>query len=368
MANQLVRKRLLQDFQRQLKVVRTVIDWTIIVYLVLPLVAIFMLDIWINPNQYWNEAIPFYGVSLLLLLFCSSGSIRTYLYEADLLFLLQRPDLMKRMRLYSFGLSVVKSIIHISMVILLFLPILLVIYELNVMDFILLILFLIGYKTTVLFIRKRFNHFVVSILLSFIVLVLAGVTLTYTSSSVYAVVGVVLIFITGYLFMKMDYRRHLLKDIESENDLKNRLINLIFHMSNDVEVGMRTKPMKWVRLRSRRLFKKRTEENVLLEMLIKSVIRHHKYIGAYLQIILVTLLVIIMVPSYWFVAIIYISFRAFINSWFNSVYSQLVASDFFTVVPYSHSKTIFVRKRFKKWMTFPAIVLVTLVLTAKIWL
>ncbi|MDV2581766.1 ABC transporter permease [Alkalibacillus haloalkaliphilus] len=362
------RKRLKQDFQRQLKVVRTVIDWTTIVYLILPLLAVFMLDVWVRPGQYWSEDIPFYVVSLLILLFCSSGSIRTYLYEADVLFLLQRPDLIKRFRLYSFGLSVVKSAMHIIMIILLFLPVLLVIYELKVMDFIFLMLLLIGYKTTILFIRKRFNHLVVSVLMSLVVLSLVGMILTFISPVVYAGIGVVLTFITGYLFMKMDYKRRLLKDIEMENHLRNRLVNLIFHMSNDVEVDMRTKPMKRVRLRSRRLFKKRTEENVLLEMLIKSVIRHYKYIGSYLQIMLVTLFVIIIVPSYWFVAIIYISFIAFIHSWFNSVYDQLVSSDFFTVVPYSYTKTIFARKRFKRWMTLPSIILVTLVLTFKIWL
>ncbi|WP_017186240.1 ABC transporter permease [Alkalibacillus haloalkaliphilus] len=362
------RERLKQDFQRQLKIVRTVIDWTTIVYLILPLVTIFMLDVWISPGQYWSEDIPFYGVSLLILLFCSSGSIRTYLYEADLLFLIQRPDLMKRLRLYSFGLSVVKSATHILMVLLLFLPVLLVIYELKVMDFIFLMLLLMGYKTTILFIRKRFNHVIISVLMSFIVLGLVGMTLTFISPAVYAGVWVVLTFITGYLFMKMDYKRRLLKEIEMDNHLRNRLINMIFHMSNDVEVDMRTKPMKRVRLRSKRLFKKRTEENVLLEILIKSVIRHYKYIGFYLQIMLVTLFVIIIVPSYWFVAIIYISFIAFIHSWFNSVYNQLVSSDFFTVVPYSYSKTIFAKKRFKRWMTLPSIILVTLVLTAKIWL
>ncbi|GEN46164.1 hypothetical protein AHA02nite_19400 [Alkalibacillus haloalkaliphilus] len=282
--------------------------------------------------------------------------------------MLQRPDLIKRLRLYSFGLSVVKSAMNILMVILLFLPVLLVIYELKVMDFIFLMLLLIGYKTTILFIRKRFNHLVVSVLMSLVVLSLVGMILTFISPVVYVGIGLVLTFITGYLFMKMDYKRRLLKDIEMENHLRNRLINMIFHMSNDVEVDMRTKPMKRVRLRSRRLFKKRTEENVLLEILIKSVIRHHKYIGAYLQIMLVTLFVIIIVPSYWFVAIIYISFIAFIHSWFNSVYDQLVSSDFFTVVPYSNSKTIFAKKRFKRWMTLPSIILVTLVLTVKIWL
>jgi ABC-2 type transport system permease protein len=91
-------KRWKADVRYQYRVCRTVVDWTVALYLVVP--GLFLLIeryvAWWNGEAVWMEEIPPFLLWAVAFLFSWWGAFRLYLEPADQLFLLQRSDWMKK--------------------------------------------------------------------------------------------------------------------------------------------------------------------------------------------------------------------------------------------------------------------------------
>lgn len=84
------KRRITDDLKLQLRVFRLVIDWTIALYILTPLllIGLYHYYTWWQDVPSWVLPIPFELALVLLFLFCWLGRIRLFFQEADLLFLI----------------------------------------------------------------------------------------------------------------------------------------------------------------------------------------------------------------------------------------------------------------------------------------
>src|SRR5690625_2520566 len=115
-----------ENMKEQIGVIRTVVDWTVALYVIVPslLIGIFQYRTWLVVPPDWLEQIPLGLFAVLFAVIASSGQIRSYLDEADSLFLLQNDRLMKSIKLLGAVQSVGKWMLILAALLLLFLPLL----------------------------------------------------------------------------------------------------------------------------------------------------------------------------------------------------------------------------------------------------
>lgn len=88
---QLLRTRIHRDFNYQYGIIKTAIDWTVIVYLILPAIffsGLFYRSLWTEPPL-WFSWFDWRLAALVMAVTMLSSKWRTFLYEADSVFLIK---------------------------------------------------------------------------------------------------------------------------------------------------------------------------------------------------------------------------------------------------------------------------------------
>lgn len=99
-------RRWLDFYRYQFKVLHAVIDWTVALYIVLPALAfvIYQYVEWTNGNGLlyeWSERVEWRWLYAVGILIVCTGSIHTFLLEADQVFLLQKKAIIRQMKQYA---------------------------------------------------------------------------------------------------------------------------------------------------------------------------------------------------------------------------------------------------------------------------
>nr|WGD57389.1 ABC transporter permease [Bacillus subtilis]WGD77362.1 ABC transporter permease [Bacillus subtilis]WGD80271.1 ABC transporter permease [Bacillus subtilis]WGD84632.1 ABC transporter permease [Bacillus subtilis]WGD95267.1 ABC transporter permease [Bacillus subtilis] len=110
-------RRLFDYYKYQFKVLHAVIDWTVALYIVLPAIA-FVIYQYIDLMNgrgllyEWSEVAEWRWLYAVCGLIMFTGSIRTFLMEADKVFLLQKKEIIYQLKryalLYSFLVTMAK--------------------------------------------------------------------------------------------------------------------------------------------------------------------------------------------------------------------------------------------------------------------
>ncbi|WP_372011969.1 ABC transporter permease [Paenibacillus chitinolyticus] len=107
----LFKRRLFDDWTYQYRILRTAVDWTVAVYLIVPalIFAFIYYSAWLRTPPEWFGYIPASLVAVFLYLFAWSGTVRFFIEEADQLFLVRSegwmPAIKRRGLLYSLALQ-----------------------------------------------------------------------------------------------------------------------------------------------------------------------------------------------------------------------------------------------------------------------
>lgn len=358
----LFKARLMDDFLYQRKVLGSVIDWIVFFYIILPtfiIGTIIYIDIWINIESYWFDFIPFSVIVNILLLLSLLGKFRTFMLEADILFLLDRSKLYNALRSWAFSYSLFQLFISTTIVFVVVLPFLVQSYGLGWMENIFLLIFLIGFRLTAyiwkLFIRHPVLRWFTLLAMYFITTHLA----TIIKFEYLASIGVFLIIsnCTWYLSKVVPTKHAYFQEVANESKERMRYLKLIFGVAREVEkppISLGKRPL--LNRKSRRFFSNITPEKGLLELLLKGFIRNSIYITSYLQVISITFFVIIVLPLWgkWFVFLLAILFFQY-NSWLRGLFERMLDQDFFSVVPIDKRLREQAWIRFKRWLMVPAI-------------
>jgi ABC-2 type transport system permease protein len=360
-ASTLFRRRLTAEWGYQWGVMKTVLDWTIVVYLVIPLMIaapLLYADMWEHSGLYWSGRLPFAVLFVLILLVTAGGNFRTYLMEADLLYLLQKKELLHPFKRLGFLYSAAGSVIRVMAAGVIALPLFAGIYGMTAVEVLPLLAAALAVRLVFMTVKKFTSKG--SVIFAVFVLLTAGAVVMMTSAAPELagfsslLIAVAIIFYDLKQMPRTD--RWFMKEIEIENRERVKYIKLILAYSMEVEkepVNQRNRPFLMFR-GSQRIFKgSRSKEDGLMELVAKGFLRKN-YLVLYIQMLLLTLSAVIVLPI-WLKWIVFAGYAFFIQSWLKSLFNKMLDSPFFAVVPYDKKLADPVWWRFKKLFAFPVI-------------
>lgn len=105
----LFRRRMLSHWKYQISVMKSMVDWTVMLYILIPFLFIgggLYMELWTSPLPAWLPWIP-PQIAAVLLLYMFSGNTLLFVEEGDVLFLRQHPDWMKGLMVRGISYSLI---------------------------------------------------------------------------------------------------------------------------------------------------------------------------------------------------------------------------------------------------------------------
>ena len=325
----------------------------------------FYRELWNYPEQYFPSYFP---KALLVggaMLFLSFGTFRSYLFEADLLYLLQNKKLLRGMRLYGFISSLFVSLVQVFIVMVVFLPFLRA--GSSMIEAGLLSGLLWGYKVSGMLIRSRYGHHWSGRF--FGVILFLGTVLIFTLGPViYISLALVMVLATLFVYVqKLESNERFYQEIAVEWKEKYKFVSFIFFASQfrmDEVPEITKSPLSkspapdFLFPKSRRIFKKRNLKNSFLEFSLKSFIRNPSYRFSYLRLLTTPAILAIVLPSI-VQLILYVVMICAIGVFASGVFEEIGNHEFFQLVSVNKEIREKVEYRFIICLILPAVVVTT---------
>lgn len=340
---QLFRKRMLRDWRYQLRSFRSIADWTIWLYLIIPSMAIFIYmyrSWWVEAAPQWTEWLPLTLFFLLASLVAWGGAFRTYVDEADKVFLVKKRKTFHQMKRWGFWYSILYQGILTAIVLVILLPFMLLHYQLTWFHVVSFFIYVLGLKYFLMFLSlqlKRIDIKLIRIFTSILLFVVVNILSFYVSALweqylFLILLGVILGGLGISLYYPMIKRTSMLEmELAQEREEKLKFINLIYTISFEIEKPKGASKRKpWLFRNSYLIFKNRTAKNAFIELFVKVFIRDGSHLTTYFQICSVTSAALIVVPPLWIKAVIFGAFLFMMWSWLEGIWERIVLQHPFT--------------------------------------
>lgn len=343
-SNSLFLRRLKNSWSYQFGIFRSIADWTIMVYLIVPGTVIFGMTYrsWWLETPEWIAGLPLFILFYLFYIFSWMGNLRPFVLEADKVFLVKNKTLFMGMRKWGFVYSLFFQAMGTAAIMAIFLPFLKNRYFLEWSQIAALLLFFISLKWSIMIVSyflKRIEGKLKRYVITFVLFVLLSwfSQLVYSLWSIGADFSVIIasaVLLSGALIRASQLLKKISAlefDVMLEQEEKTKYIKWIFMMAPDLEkpvVSMRTKPLLFKN--SRRIFNKRTPITGLAELFLKIFIRNPSYIFSYFQIISVSAAGILLIPPLWIKVIVSGVFLFLMYSWLSLTWDKAIMSHPFT--------------------------------------
>ncbi len=380
-ASTLLWKRLLENFRFQVRAWRMGIDWTVLIYMIVPAIT-FVVYVyrswWIDPPA-WMTHLPFTGFLLLLYVYVWLGSLRMFLEEADQLFLIQKRTFYLSFRTFGMLYSLSKSLSGVAFTLIISLPYL-SLQTFSIKEFLFLFLMLSLWKMMFLLVKhslfllvaSRFFQSLVITASFFISLPIYLIGFTRPSPSVTIIIIIGLCVACTLLFrLKVKAVGHFHEEVVKEIDAKYKVVSFFLMQSGTVDVQkskQRRRP--WIFRRSNQWFKNRNLPNVVFEHFVKAWLRKRQNIFAYVRFFGISIVALLLFPPGWnkliLIVVMFLFHQMVKQEW--SAYEQ---SSFFQL--YAREKTAYnlAEQRLYSVFLFPsyvAFIAVQGVISSELWL
>jgi ABC-2 type transport system permease protein len=261
--------RQIREWKFQYGVIKSVADWTILLYIILPSLAIgigIYRSWWIEVPS-WILSIPVEWLFLVGYVFAWFGNYRTFVEEADKVFLIKNKSLFLRMKVWSFVSTVFTQLVFIILQLCVLLPFFVTYYELNFETIFVYFFYLIHMKILLMYGKGELRKIKQKYLRLFFLL-LVFVLGSWISQLViwmitdYALYFLFIVWIPGFIGLYLSIKKLLRlsnfdEELMIEREEKLRYVGLIHQFSYSVEKTtpvIRKNPILF--RHSKRLFKK----------------------------------------------------------------------------------------------------------------
>ncbi|KIU13423.1 ABC transporter permease [Bacillus subtilis] len=307
-------RRLFDYYKYQFKVLHAVIDWTVALYIVLPAIA-FVIYQYIDLMNgrgllyEWSEVAEWRWLYAVCGLIMFTGSIRTFLMEADKVFLLQKKEIIYQLKryalLYSFLVTMAKWLLLFFIV----LPLISHFVHITFAESTALLCYLFGLHIFFLSLKQdrirkphSISRWIGDILVRAILFTGSAILIVLTQWHLLALFGI--------LFLLFSVIRSLKKtasftafeaEVTEEKKSRLALAGLVMMMSQEagmpkVKDRMRRKPLLY--RNSKRIFKRRTICTGYKELFFKVMLRNSEY-ARQMYMLLSAFTVLIFVSPIW---------------------------------------------------------------------
>jgi ABC-2 type transport system permease protein len=285
MYKRLFYKRVWHEWRQKGKTARSIIDWTIALYVVIPaavFAGMYYSSLWKTAPK-WVTYVPLYVSFTCLFFLTSLGSVRSFLEQGDSLFLIQYPHIMRAIIVRGIWYTCVKGILVNGIAFLYSLPILITGYGLTVVQAVILFLLLVLMSFIQMFLNRywkvRIQHKWEQKLLHFtsigVITLLFGSGVVLLVKLPYALllyVGLLLVLLRFLIRQELQYERVFFQEAELERAEGLRWTSAVL-----VGVGHVQKPVQskkpWLFPRSKRLLKTENRTFRIVEAFLKDYFR-----------------------------------------------------------------------------------------------
>ncbi|WP_042458943.1 ABC transporter permease [Neobacillus dielmonensis] len=333
-------RRWVKGWKYQYNVIKSVADWTVMLYIIIPAAVFFSIIYrsWWSELPTWFHDIPLILIFSIFYLISWAGTIRTYVEEADKVFLIKKNDLIWKLKKYGYYYSIILQTLTVVAAIFILLPFLLHHYHMGWLEITSWGIYFISLKACFMFIKyllrntlSRISQIIVGIVVFFV--------FSWINQWIFIIIGkgnflplfigcgMVLSVLVYFSLRQLRFNRSMDRLIDMEQERKTSLIQFFFAAAPEMEkpvVIKRNKPLLF--RKSKRIFKKRTPITGFMELFIKTFIRNKSYVRGYLTLISVTTIAMVRVPPIWIKVLIFLGFLFMLRSWLTIIWNKVFSS------------------------------------------
>ncbi|KOS68154.1 hypothetical protein AEA09_06020 [Lysinibacillus contaminans] len=352
--------------QNNVKLLASIVDWTIALYMILPgaIIGFFLYkDFVTDVETLWVAQVPLVIWMVLLFFITSMPTIRTYLQRADRLFLIQDSRQMTQLKRAGFTWTLTKHLCRIVFFLALLVPIFIKVHHLTTLDLLiyLLLFFTASFCKNLVHLRIQIKW--QQFCISFVVWV-AGIALfLYVSPVVIALICMVLC-IVNYMY----YERHFVQSMKHFDQLVEldqvefyKWQSTIFNTAPELRsmLAPKMKKPRFLWTNSKRMFSH--SDYFIEELLCKTMLRQSQYKWGYLRLLFTGIGFIIVVPVWVkFVLLILLFFG--LRTYMKSILQQTFEHKVWTIFQVSEEQMQRARTRLLKgFVDFPILIVFVMV-------
>ncbi|PEC59154.1 ABC transporter permease [Bacillus wiedmannii] len=308
-------KRLRHELRRKWKSIRSITDWTVALYIIIPaliFMGIYYRSLWIEELS-MGETV-YFGLGLFAFYVITySRGVRSFFEQADSLFLISYPAHMQKLIQYGMTYTFIRIAITNVIVVVTMLPVLMKSIGVTKIQVVLFWLFFTVFRF-LLSLLTRFIHVRVGKrwLLWIIKNVIFSISLTFFGLSLFLIytnpvysilsIGLAVFLIIGLRKEKWNYKNCFFKEVEKEKEESMRWTSGIMQVGGHTAKPSSSNKKPWMFPRSKKFLGKKKESRIV-ESFLKEFFRTSSARIFYIQIVCISTVSIIMSPR-WIAAII----------------------------------------------------------------
>ncbi|GAB6551832.1 ABC transporter permease [Bacillus mobilis] len=308
-------KRLRHELGRKWKSIRSIADWTVALYIIIPaliFIGIYYRSLWIEELS-MGETV-YFGLGLLVFYVITySRGVRSFFEQADSLFLISYPAHMQKLMQYGMTYTFIRIAITNVVVVVAMLPVLMKSIGVTKIQVVLFWLFFTVFRF-MLSLLTRFIHVRVGKrwLIWIIKNIISSISLSFFGLSLFLIyknpfysilsIGLAVFLIIVLIKEKRNYKNCFFKEIEKEKEESMRWTSGIMQVGGHTAKPSSSNKKPWMFPRSKKLLGKKKDSRIV-ESFLKEFFRTSSARIFYIQIVCISTVSIIMSPR-WIAAII----------------------------------------------------------------
>ena len=371
-------KRLRHELGRKWKSIRSITDWTVALYIIIPafiFIGIYYRSLWTEELS-MGETI-YFGLGLLAFYVITYGrGVRSFFEQADSLFLISYPAHMQKLIQYGMTYTFIRIAITNVLVVVAMLPVLMKSIGVTKIQVVLFWLFFTVFRF-LLSLLTRFIHVRVGKrwLLWITKNVIFSISLSFFGLSLFLIyknpfysilsIGLAVFLIIVLITEKLNYKNYFFKEIEKEKEESMRWTSGIMQVGGHAAKPSSSNKKPWMFPRSKKFLGKKTDYRIV-ESFLKEFFRTSSARIFYIQIVCISTVSIIMSPK-WIVAII-LAFVLFAISRYARDYWTEFAQKMFLHLYCDEGKLLLLRWKADRYLLLPVILLYGIVILSHFYL
>ncbi|EJS68224.1 ABC transporter permease [Bacillus cereus] len=371
-------KRLRHELERKWKSIRSVTDWTVALYIIIPaliFMGIYYRSLWINEVS--MEETIYFGLGLLAFyLVTYSRGVRSFFEQADSLFLISYPAHMRKLLHYGMVYTFVQIAITNVMVVVVMLPVLIKSIGATTVQIVLFWVFFTAFQcmlsllTRLIQVRagKRWILWIVKSIVFSMSLSFVGISLFFIYKNLFysiLCIGLVVFLVIVLVKEKMNYKNYFFKEVEKEKEESMRWTSGIMQVGGHAAKPSSSNKKPWMFPRSKKFLGKKADSRIV-ESFLKEFFRTNSARIFYIQIVCISTVSIIMTPR-WIAAIILV-FALFAISRYARDYWNEFTKKMFLHLYCEEGKLLLLRWKADRYLLLPAILLYGIVILSYFYL
>ena len=352
--------------QNNIKLLASIVDWTIALYMILPgaIISFFLYKDFVTDVQtLWVAKVPLVIWILLLFFVTSMPTIRTYLQRADRLFLIQDSQQMIQLKRAGFSWTLLKHVGRIAAFLTLLGPIFIKVHHLTTIDLLiyLLLLFTASFCKALVHLRiqTKWQQFCISF-----VIWAAGMALFFYGSSIVIALICMILCIVSHMYYKRNFvqsMKHFDQLVELDQVEFYKWQSTIFNTAPELRsmIAPKIKKPRFLWTNSKRMF--RRSDYFIEELLCITMLRQSQYKWGYLRFLFTGIGLMIVVPVWAKFVLLFLLFFG-LRTYMKSILQQILEHKVWTIFQVSEEQIQRARVRLLKGLVdFPILMVFVMV-------